>query len=150
MRVASRHEVHEGHLLHRAIHVFVFNERGELFLQKRSRHKDRCAGLWDSSAAGHVEAGCGYEETAVREVREELGVEASVEPLGRLAASAETGWEFVGLFKARHEGPFRLPSAEIECGGFFPVELIDRWIGQRSQDFAGGFLACYRLWRGAV
>ena len=147
VRVASRHEVHEGHLPHRAIHVFVFNERGELFLQKRSRHKDRCAGLWDSSAAGHVEAGCDYEETAVREVKEELGVEASVERVARLDASAETGREFVGLYRARHDGPFWLPPAEIECGGFFPVELIDQWIGRRPEDFAGGFLACYKVWR---
>jgi 16S rRNA (adenine1518-N6/adenine1519-N6)-dimethyltransferase len=48
---ASRHEVHTRKLRHRAVHIFVFNERGALFLQKRSRWKDMHPGRWDSSAA---------------------------------------------------------------------------------------------------
>ncbi|MDD5351407.1 MAG: 16S rRNA (adenine(1518)-N(6)/adenine(1519)-N(6))-dimethyltransferase RsmA, partial [Chthoniobacteraceae bacterium] len=67
---ASRHEVHTQKLKHRAAHIFVFNAKGDLFLQKRSRWKDANPGKWDSSAAGHVNAGCGYDETAARELQE--------------------------------------------------------------------------------
>ena len=141
----SRFNAHAQKLRHRAVHVFVFNERGDLFLQKRSRWKDKCPGLWDSSAAGHVNAGDDYAATAPREVREELGVEVEVEEIAALAACVGTGWEFVRLYRARHEGPFRLPPAEIESGAFFTPAQIERWIAARPQDFAPGFLECWRV-----
>ena len=140
---ASRHEVHRRKLRHRAVHVFVFNRRGDLFLQKRSRWKDKHPGLWDSSAAGHVNAGDSFEATAPREIREELGVDAEPEEIAAIPACEKTGWEFVRLFRAEHEGPFVLPPAEIESGAFFTREQIARWIAARPQDFAPGFLECW-------
>ncbi len=144
---ATRAEVHAQGLRHRAVHIFVFNRRGELFLQRRSRWKDVHPRRWDSSAAGHVNTGQGYDETARREVIEELGVAAEVETLGRIAACAETGWEFVELYRAEHAGPFTLHPAEIESGDWFTQEQIERWIAARPEDFATGFLECWRLYR---
>ena len=140
---ASRHEVHEGNLRHRAVHVFVFDRHGQLFLQKRSRWKDRHPSVWDSSAAGHLNAGQDYDDAARRELAEELGVDAPVELVARIAACPETGWEFVGLYRAQHQGPFKLPPAEIETGGFFSIEQVKHWIASRPQDFAPGFLRCW-------
>src|SRR5213593_3474588 len=77
-----RHEVHRLGLKHRAVHVLVFNTRGEIFLQKRSLKKDRQPGLWDSSASGHLDSGETYDACALRELREELGLELSA-PLER-------------------------------------------------------------------
>ena len=141
---ASRHEVHRRGLRHRAVHVFVFNRRGDVFLQKRSRWKDRHPGQWDSSAAGHVNAGDTYMDTAPREIREELGIDAQPQEVASLVACENTGWEFVRLFRAEHEGPFVLPPAEIESGAFFTREQIARWIAARPKDFAPGFLECWR------
>lgn len=141
---ATRHEVHERNLRHRAVHILVFNERGELFLQKRSRWKDKHPGLWDSSAAGHVNAGQEYAATAERELHEEIGVSAPVEEVARIDACEGTGWEFVRLYRARHEGPFRLAPAEIESGAFFTLDQVRRWSAARPQDFAPGFLECLR------
>jgi 16S rRNA (adenine1518-N6/adenine1519-N6)-dimethyltransferase len=144
-RQATRHEVHKNGWRHRAVHIFVYNSAGELFLQKRSRWKDAHPLRWDSSAAGHVNAGDDYAETALREVKEEMGVEVQgVELLARIEANAMTGWEFVRLFRAEHEGPFRLPPAEIETGGFFPLRVIREWIARRPEDFATGFIECFR------
>jgi 16S rRNA (adenine1518-N6/adenine1519-N6)-dimethyltransferase len=146
---ASRDHVHTHDLRHRAVHIFVFNKRGDLFLQKRSRWKDRHPEKWDSSAAGHVEAGQTFEPTAHRELQEELGIDIEeLEPVGRLAACSETGWEFVQLYRAVAEGPFALPPAEIETGGFFSKAQIARWIEARPDDFAPGFLACWRAAEG--
>lgn len=145
IRQASRHEVHTQGLRHRAVHVFVFNQHGDLFLQRRSRWKDMHPLLWDSSAAGHVEAGQTHDATAPREVEEELGVNAACTRIGEISAGPGTGWEFVHLYRAEHEGPFRLAPAEIDCGGFFTLEQIDRWTRARPEDFAPGFLECYRL-----
>jgi isopentenyldiphosphate isomerase len=71
----TRREVHARGLWHRAVHVLVFNARGEVFLQKRSMKKDIAAGKWDSSASGHLDSGEDYDACAVRELREELGLD---------------------------------------------------------------------------
>jgi 16S rRNA (adenine1518-N6/adenine1519-N6)-dimethyltransferase len=147
LRQASRHEVHKNGWRHRAVHVFVFNHAGDLFLQKRSRWKDKFPSRWDSSAAGHLNAGDDYEPTALREIEEEMGVEIPrVELLAKIEANEMTGWEFVHLYRAEHEGPFRLPPAEIETGAFFPLAVMREWIARRPGDFAPGFLECFRRW----
>ena len=63
---SNRLEVHENNFRHRAIHILVFNHSGEVLLQKRSPWKDRHPLLWDSSAAGHVEANEDDDEAAAR------------------------------------------------------------------------------------
>jgi 16S rRNA (adenine1518-N6/adenine1519-N6)-dimethyltransferase len=147
IRQATRHEVHAQKLRHRAVHVFVFNQAGELFLQRRSQWKDKHPMRWDSSAAGHVNAGHTYDDTAPREIVEELGVSAPVEEIGNLPAGEGTGWEFVRLYRARHDGPFVLHPAEIDTGGWFSLAQLDRWTVARPADFAPGFLECYRIFR---
>ncbi len=144
---APRSEVHGNNLRHRAVHILIFNGAGELFLQKRSRWKDRHPLLWDSSAAGHVEAGEEYDEAAVRELQEELGVQAELHRLTRLPASGRTGQEFIWLYRAEHEGPFQLAADEIEAGRFFPPRLVTQWIEARPQEFAPGFLECWKAGR---
>lgn len=142
----SRFEVHRQKLRHRAVHVFVLNKAGELFLQKRSRWKDVCPLKWDSSAAGHVNTGRDYEETALRELQEELGIEAGVRPVAKISPCEETGHEFVFLFESDHSGPFELPPSEVECGEWFTYSQINEWTVQRPQDFAPGFLKCWETW----
>ena len=133
-----RSEVHRLGLQHRAVHVLVFNARGELFLQKRSMQKDCFPGAWDSSAAGHLDSGESYDDCAVRELREELGLSVA-EPLRRLfklAACVETGQEHVWVYRCQAEGPFALHPEEIERGGWFSPEAIQRWIVERPEEFA--------------
>ena len=142
---ASRHEVHTRKLRHRAVHVFVFNREGELFLQKRSRWKDAHPSKWDSSASGHVNAGNDYDSTAEREIEEELGVRSRAEFVAKIPACENTGREFVQLYRATHDGPFVLARSEIECGSFFPLPLIAQWIEARPQDFATGFIECFKV-----
>ncbi len=143
LRQETRSAVHAQNLRHRAVHVFVFNRKGEIFLQRRSALKDRHPGVWDSSASGHLDAGESYDACAVRELQEELGISATPSVLARLDACPQTGWEFVQVYLAEVEGPFRLPPAEIETGCFFPLEIVDVWVRRQPQDFAPGFLACY-------
>src|SRR6266436_8561350 len=97
----TRREVHRLGLMHRAIHVLVFNSAGQIFLQKRSMSKDRQPGLWDSSSSGHVNSGEDYDDCAVRELREEIGLklEATLPRLFKLAASPETDQEHVWVYR---------------------------------------------------
>ncbi|MEY2482895.1 MAG: rRNA (adenine1518-N6/adenine1519-N6)-dimethyltransferase [Verrucomicrobiota bacterium] len=144
---APRGQVHGNNLRHRAVHIFIFNALGELFLQKRSRWKDRHPRLWDSSAAGHVEAGEEYDAAADRELEEELGISTELKRVARLGATGQTGQEFIWLYQGRHEGPFKLPAAEIEHGEFFPIEVVSNWVKARPDDFAPGFLECLKAFK---
>jgi len=141
---APRAEVHGDNLRHRAVHILVFNRSGELFLQKRARAKDRHPLLWDTSAAGHVEAGEEYDFAARRELLEELGVAADLTRVAKLPASQKTGQEFIWLYRAEHDGPFELARLEIEYGEFFPLDVISSWVKVRPGDFAPGFLECWK------
>lgn len=140
-----RGEVHRLGLMHRAIHVLVFNARGQVFLQKRSMQKDRQPGLWDSSASGHVDSGEDYDACALRELGEELGLRPAAAPrrLFKLAASPQTDQEHVWVYRCPAEGPFTLHPEEIERGDWFSPEEVGRWMAQRPQDFASALLT---LW----
>jgi 16S rRNA (adenine1518-N6/adenine1519-N6)-dimethyltransferase len=146
---ASRGEVHGNNLRHRAVHLFIFNGKGELFLQKRSPWKDRHPLLWDSSAAGHVDAGEDYDETAARELTEELGITTQLTRILKLPASERTGHEFIWLYRGEHDGPFRLAPAEIEHGEFFPMDVVAGWVKSRPAEFAPGFLECWQAYKRA-
>ncbi|RJQ19304.1 MAG: NUDIX domain-containing protein [Nitrospiraceae bacterium] len=61
-------------LMHRVVHVLVFNENGELLLQKRSMNKDVAPGKWDTSVGGHVDHGETIVQAVTRETGEELGI----------------------------------------------------------------------------
>ncbi len=141
VRQALRRDVHAHAWLHRAVHVWVFNAAGQLFLQKRSLIKDMSPGLWDSSCSGHVDAGEVYDAAAKRELWEELGL-SLVEPPKRwlrLEAEEATGWEFVWVYRCVSEGPFTLHPEEIERGEWVaPSELAQR-LQQSPQDYCSAF-----------
>lgn len=72
---ASRRSCHGNpELIHRAVHVLVFNPGGKLLLQQRSHQKDIQPGKWDTSVGGHLEPGESYLAAAHREMAEELGL----------------------------------------------------------------------------
>jgi isopentenyldiphosphate isomerase len=141
-----RSEVHRCKLNHRAVHVLVFNRRGELFLQKRSMRKDCFPGKWDSSASGHLNCDETYDACAVRELGEELSLSLAHAParLFYVRACPETGHEFLWVYQCHAEGPFRLQADEIERGDWFQPEVISGWIDRRPEDFASGFVLIWR------
>ena len=142
---ATRGEVHAQGLLHRAVHVLVFNKRGDVLLQQRSMLKDAHPGVWDSSVSGHLDAGEAYETAAVRELAEEMGIDAKCPPteIARLKPSAATGWEHIRLYCYEHQGSIRFPAAEIESAMWLPIPVLEAWIKARPEDFASGFLECW-------
>jgi isopentenyldiphosphate isomerase len=143
---APRREAHARGLWHRAIHVLVFNARGEVFLQKRSLKKDTAAGLWDSSSSGHVDTGEDYDICAVRELREEIGLLVAQPPerLFKISACQETGWEFCWVYRCPADGPFQLHPDEIETGAWFTPETVTRWVNELPQDFASAFVLIWK------
>lgn len=137
-----RRLVHRDGDMHRAVHVLVFNARGEVFLQKRSMLKDTFPGAWDSSASGHLDCGEDYDACAIRELREEIGLQIPRTPerLFKISSCIETGQEFVWVYRCTDEGPFELHPEEIERGGWFAPETVTQWIREKPEDFASAFV----------
>lgn len=145
----ARRDVHAQGLRHRAVHLLVVNAAGKVFLHKRSKTKDLFPGFWDSSAAGHVSAGEDYDGTAVRELAEELGCHPARAPqrLFKIDARAETGQEFVWVYRVDAEGPFTLQIEEIECGDWFTPSAIDQWLSERPGELAPALIYLWPLVR---
>lgn len=120
--VQERTLVHESGGLHRTSHVWIVRPAKtgsffELLLQKRSACKDSYPGCYDISAAGHVPAGCGYLDTALRELEEELGVKARPEDL-------QQAFLHLGYAEAEFCGkPFKNAEASMVYLYFQPVRL---------------------------
>ncbi|MEE1312649.1 MAG: NUDIX domain-containing protein [Lachnospiraceae bacterium] len=76
-KTIERKEAHQKGIWHRTSHVWLVRKKNgeiQVLLQKRSANKDSYPGCYDISSAGHIPAGCGYEESAIRELKEELGI----------------------------------------------------------------------------
>jgi isopentenyldiphosphate isomerase len=144
---ALRREVHAKGLLHRAIHVLIFDRKGHVFLQKRSMKKDIAAGLWDSSCSGHVDAGEDYDHACHRELGEELGLHLPAPPARwfRIEACPETGQEFVWVYRLTHEGPFVLHPDEIESGAWYEPGELTAQLAAQPERFASAFRLIWRL-----
>lgn len=134
-----RSVVHARKLLHRAVSIFVFNSRGELLVHQRSATKDEFPLKYTSSASGHVTAGESYDETAPRELHEELGLFVPVQFLAKFAASPETANEHTVLYKAVTDAPPVPDPGEI-CGvAWWDVKELGERIRERPDDFTPPF-----------
>jgi isopentenyl-diphosphate Delta-isomerase len=65
---------HELGKLHRAISIFIFNEKGELLLQKRASSKYHSGGLWTNTCCSHPRPGETTIDAAIRRLYEEMGI----------------------------------------------------------------------------
>ncbi len=139
-----RSEVHRRKLLHRAVHVFVFRPDGRMLIHQRSATKEEFPSVWTSSCSGHVSAGETYEQSAPRELQEELGIEAALKSLHKFDACADTSWEFTVLFSAvTTDQPVPDPGEMTEIRWLRPNEIQD-WMESRPDDFSPAFRLLFR------
>ncbi|MFZ0135073.1 MAG: NUDIX hydrolase YfcD [Desulfobacterales bacterium] len=130
---APRGRMRAEGLVHRATYILVFNDGGELFVQKRTPTKDIYPGYYDVATGGVVLAGESYETAAGRELAEELGVTGVP-----LAAHFDFFYEEAGnrvwgrVFSCTYSGAVVLQAEEVESGGFYPVNEILENRPQRS------------------
>ena len=144
---ATRAEVHARGLLHRAVHIFVFNSAGELLLQKRSALKDEYPACWTSSASGHLDAGEDYDTAARRELQEELGFDAPLEYLAKLTGSPETANEFTAFYRTTSDEEPQFPPEEIDSLEFHALQTVSLMIAERPEEFAPPFRALFAAYR---
>ncbi|HLK12582.1 MAG TPA: NUDIX domain-containing protein [Candidatus Binatia bacterium] len=120
----TRREMRARRLPHRSCYILVFNRRGELFVHLRTPTKDVYPGHWDVAVGGVLAAGESFAEGAARELREELGVDAPLEPLFPLRYTDPSTIVEGMVFRARHDGPFRLQPEEVVRGEFVALDTL--------------------------
>lgn len=143
---ATRGEIHRHGHRHRAVHVLVYDASGKIYVQRRSWTKDCSPGLWDTSAAGHVDRGESYADAAQRELAEELGV-VSADPLQllfALAAAPATGNEFVRVYRALTDAPVVPDPLEIIDGRWLEPAALEHWLAREPRAFTRTF---HLIWR---
>lgn len=116
IKTLPRSEIHGNpSLMHRVAHVLVFNNDGELLLQKRSMSKDVAPGKWDTSVGGHVNSGETLEEAVRREMEEELGItERHLEFLYTYIHSNDYESELVYTYSCTFNGKIIFQEDEID------------------------------------
>ena len=93
--VVDREYAHLNGIRHRTAHLWLLRKHGEstqILLQKRCKTKDSFPGCYDISSAGHIPAGVDYKTSAIRELKEELGIEAEEKDL-IFCADREVIWD---------------------------------------------------------
>lgn len=144
---APRREMRRKRLPHRSTYILVFNSRGELCVQRRTKTKDVYPGYFDPAAGGVVLSGESYEEGAKRELAEELGIrDVPLTPLFEFYYADETTRVWGAAFSCIWDGGMILQKEEIESAMFLSVtEVLSR---MRSDPFTpDGLYVLHRFLR---
>ncbi len=147
---ASRRDVHAAGHLHRAVHLFLVDNRKRILLQRRSDAKADWPGCWDSSASGHVVSGQGYDEAMVREAEEEIGYRCDDPvPILHVEGGEMTEGEWVRVYIEEIKGRVRLkpdPAEVAELRWWTRAELVEALV-REPEAFAVSFRTLFFLWR---
>lgn len=129
---ATRRECHSGSkLLHPVVHLHIFNDAGELYLQKRSMTKDIQPGKWDTAVGGHIDYGETVEEALCREVREELGITDFIPQfIIRYIFESAVEKELVNTYRTIYNGTFNPDAKELDDGHFWTMPEIKENLGK--------------------
>ena len=130
-----------GGQLHRAISVFLFNDKGETLLQQRASTKYHSKAKWANTCCSHPRPGEANEAAAERRLVEEMGIKAKLEerfvfPYHAEVGSGLTEQEYDHIFFGRYEGRPKPNKDEVQGWRWVSMEEFSRWVKDRPDDFA--------------
>lgn len=126
----TRKECHNySFILHPVVHLHLFNNKGELYLQKRPIWKEIQPGKWDTAVGGHVDYGESIDDALRREINEELGI-SNIEciALTPYIFTSAVERELVYPFYAIYDGIIN-PTEETDGGRFWSISETEANIG---------------------
>lgn len=144
---ATREECHKSKLIHRSVYIFLINSKKEIFIQKRSMTKDLYPGYYTGSATGHVDYGETYDQAALRELEEELGIKVQPRRLGKFTSFSDIEKEISTVYLCKYDGEIRFNKEEISQGFFMNIEQIEEEMESGKKQFAYGFKLAFNFYR---
>jgi isopentenyl-diphosphate Delta-isomerase len=137
-------EVHKKALLHRACSVFIFNDKGEMLLQKRADKKYHSAGLWTNACCSHPKPGEDITEAAVKRLQEEMGFVTSLSKAFTFIYKAPfenglTEYEYDHVFTGIYNGGIQPNSDEVGDYCFQSVDEISNSLELHPHHFTAWF-----------
>lgn len=144
-------EAHEKGLLHRAFSVLIYNDAGEMLIQKRAAGKYHTPGLWANACCSHPRAGEAVLEAASRRLREELGIELPPEALhsgGAFIYKADfdnglTEHEYdtmvIGSYNAEASDVISFDPQEVSDVRWVSMEALSAWVKAEPEAFTPWF-----------
>lgn len=137
-------QAHENGILHRAFSVFLFNDKGEMLLQKRASEKYHSPEQWTNAVCSHPRIEETYLQGAKRRLKEELGIEAELTEKFNFIYKAEVGenlWEHEldYVFTANFDGEFFLNKEEVSEVRYISMEDLDKEMKENPENFTEWF-----------
>ena len=130
---APRHEMRKNNLYHRCTYIFLYNSLKQYYVQKRTTIKDYCPGWYDLATGGVVAHGEIEDISAIRELKEEMGV--TVNSLKEHAILPfDTNYEgnisrgFGYIYSTQYDGPITMQPEEVEDIVMWDGNTIERMI----------------------
>lgn len=134
-----RHKVFKNGLWRRTTHVWIFDKKGRVLVQRRSLKKTVGPGLWESSVAGHIGPDDNYFTGAVREVREETGIDIDPKDLKlHKIYKDHDRREFIGVFYHQldiDENKIKMEEDEVEEVKLIDKDLLKKHIVYRKSEY---------------
>ncbi len=135
---------HENGILHRAFSVFLFNDNGEMLLQKRAARKYHSPGQWTNAVCSHPRIQETFLEGAKRRMMEEMGIEAEIEEKFHFIYKAEVGnglleHELDRVFVGTYNGSFRLNPDEVEAVRYISMDDLEMEMKEHPEHFTEWF-----------
>lgn len=123
---------HKNGLLHKSVHVWIINDNNEILLQQRCSDKLLYPNKWDCSFAGHISAGESSIEGAIREGKEELGIDIDLNKLKYIMTNKEilkykdiNSDEFVDIYILKQDidlNSLKYQKEEVKCAKYVCIE----------------------------
>ena len=89
LKTCLKSEAHKNGWLHPTVHIWFYTDKGEILIQKRAKNKSSFPDLWDVSVAGHIGAGEDMIISAIREIKEEIGLSVGSNKLNKIGVFRE-------------------------------------------------------------
>jgi len=142
--VMDKMQAHENGILHRAFSVFLFNDKGEMLLQKRAAGKYHSPNQWTNAVCSHPRLEETYLEAAERRLKEELGIETPLSYRFNFLYKADVGqnlWEHEldHVFTGNYEGEFKLNEEEVSEVRYISIDELDREMSVNPENFTEWF-----------
>lgn len=132
IEVVTRAEMRRRHLRHRSVYVAIVDHDDRLLVHERADWKDVFPGAWDLAFGGVCDVGEDWHSAAVRELREEAGVEGDLVDHGDVAFEADDVALIGRLYSCRHTGPFTFDDGEVTDVEWVPLDRLADFVAANT------------------